>query len=328
MKKTLSIISGVAVSAALFWLAARRVDISAIAGILGGVRKAPLALIFFTVSGELILRGIKWSLLLAPAGPARAWDALRIEAAGLALNNVLPLRLGELARGTFGAEFFGIKILTVFATILAEKVLDMAALFTLSSAAAGITGIAGATAGPGYLGALLAAALAAVFFSGPLSSFLKKFPGLLRTWDSLGLGLKAFRSPWAAASIFLLALLQWFLNALNYYWLALSFDADKIITVPRSVLLSFTGAAASSAPGMPGYFGSFELALSAVLSAWGITKDAAFAYAAAAHLLTYLIITAAGLFFLYQMGQSLGRTWAKFSDKVLKTPGRGKIYAP
>jgi uncharacterized membrane protein YbhN (UPF0104 family) len=79
------------------------------------------------------------------------------------------------------------------------------------------------------------------------------------------------------------------------------------------VLLSFTGAAASSAPGMPGYFGSFELAVSAVLRAWGVPRETALAYAAASHLLPYLLITAAGLFFIYGLGRSLGQVWTRFS---------------
>ncbi len=321
MKKKLSIIAGLAISAALLWLAFRRVDFYAIAAILGGIRKAPLILVLFTVCCELIVRGIKWSLLLAPAGPARVWDAIRIETAGLALNNVLPLRLGELARGAFGAEFFAINIVTVFSTILAEKVLDMAALFTLSAAAARITGIAGGAAGRGLIWALLIAALAAaVFFNRPPSAFIQRFPGLRKIRDSLALGLKAFRSPAAATVIFALALLQWFLNALNYYWLALAFGTENTITIAKSVLLSFTGAAASSTPGMPGYFGNFELAVSAVLTTWGTSKEVALLYATTAHILSYLIITAAGLFFLYQMGHSLGKLWSRFS---VQPPGVG-----
>ncbi|MCX5785310.1 MAG: lysylphosphatidylglycerol synthase transmembrane domain-containing protein [Elusimicrobia bacterium] len=321
MKKKLCIIAGLAISAVLLWLACRRVDFYSLAVIMRGVRPLPLILVLFTVLSELIIRGVKWSLLLAPSGPARPWDALRLEAAGLALNNVLPLRLGDISRGAFGAEFFRTNIFTVFSTILAEKALDLAALFVLSAAAAEISGVMVIIPGHGLFWALAIAVLAAaaVLFStntghGRFSASLKRFPGLEKTLNSLTLGLKALKSPASAAAIFSLALLQWFMNALNYYWLARAFEIEKTVTVSKSVLLSFTGAAASSAPGMPGYFGSFELAVSAVLAAWGISKETALAYAAASHILSYLIITAAGLFFLYQMEQSLSEIWLKFSD--------------
>jgi len=324
MKQKLSITAGLAISAALLWLACRRVDFPALAAILENIKPAPLLLVLFTVCAELLVRGIKWRLLLAPAGPARAWDALRLEAAGLALNNVLPLRLGDLARGAFAANFFRINIAAVFSTILAEKALDFAALLLLSSAAAALGGIAPNSAGQRGLFLVPAAiALAALHLAarrGLSSARLKRAPRLKRTLDGLALGLKAFASPLAAAAIFSLALLQWFLNALNYYWLALAFGAQSTITLSKSVLLSFTGAAASSAPGMPGYFGSFELAVSAALMAWGIGREAALAYAAAAHVFSYLIITAAGLFFISRMGYSPGKVWAEFS--ALRSAGK------
>jgi uncharacterized membrane protein YbhN (UPF0104 family) len=81
------------------------------------------------------------------------------------------------------------------------------------------------------------------------------------------------------------------------------------VNVTKSVLLSFTGAAASSAPGMPGYFGSFELGISAVLTTWGINRETALAYAATTHILSYLVVTAAGVCFAYQMGHALGKIW-------------------
>jgi uncharacterized membrane protein YbhN (UPF0104 family) len=149
MKKKLTIAASLAIGAGLFWLACRQVNLHALAGILWNVKPGPLLLVCLTVSTELAIRGIKWSLLLAPAGKARVWDVLRIEAAGLALNNVLPLRLGDVVRGTFAADFLKINIVTVFSTILAEKALDLAALFVLSSAAAALSGIAAAGTGRG-----------------------------------------------------------------------------------------------------------------------------------------------------------------------------------
>lgn len=312
MKKKASILGGLAFSAALLWLAFRRVDARALAAVFSGVAPAYLGLVALTVLGELLLRGLKWSLLLAPAGRARFFDAFRIETAGLALNNILPLRLGELARAAFGAEFFRINLLTVLATILAEKALDMAALLLLAFAAAGAGGLPAWLTGRGGLWPFLAIAAAAALLAAWALARAGKFSGLRPALEKLGLGLKAFRNPAAAAGIFSLALLQWLLNALNYYWLALAFGAGTI-GLRQSVILSFTGAAASSAPGMPGYFGGFELAVSAVASAWGLGRDAALAYALAAHLAPYFVITAAGIFFIYSMGHSLTGIWSKFA---------------
>ncbi len=317
MKKIISIFAGLALSAALLWFAFREADLGAILAVLAGVKTAPLALVVLTVTGELAVRGLKWSLLLAPAREVRPWDAARLETAALALNNLLPLRLGELARAAYGSELFNLHISTVLATILAEKALDLAALFALAGAAAAFGGFAFSL--PGWRPALaVAAGLGLLFLAS--RRFAARSPRLKRTAQDLALGLKALRSPAAAAGVFALSLFQWLLNALNYYWLALAFGLSPAASLPRSVLLSFTGAAASSAPGMPGYFGSFELAVSAVLGSWGIARETALAYAAASHMLPYLVITAAGLFFIYNLGRSLGQVWARFAGLQTDMP--------
>lgn len=308
MKKIFSITAGLAVSAALLWLAFRSADPRALAAVFAGLSAGPLLLILITVLGELALRGLKWKLLLDPAGKVRFWDAAKIETAGLALNNILPLRLGELARAAFGSELFGISAITVLATILAEKVLDMAALLMLAFAAAGAGGLPGWLSGGRAWAALAAAAAILLILLGRAG----RSGRIAQTADKLKLGLAALKSPGRAAGVLTLAVLQWLLNALNYYWLGLAFKAGGI-GLPESILLSFTGAAASSAPGMPGYFGGFELAVSTVASAHGLQKDAALAYALGAHLASYFIITAAGVLFIYTMGQSLGGVWSKFS---------------
>lgn len=324
MKRILSIATGLAVSAAFLWLACLHVDFNALAAILGGIEPAPLLLVGIGVCAELLIRGIKWRLLLAPSGPVRAWDTTRIETVGLALNNVLPLRLGEVARAAFAVDFFKMPLATIISTILAEKALDFAALLLLAAMAAAANGIALPVAGRGPLIPVVAitlTALALLVTSAAASGRLAGHPRLQRTFKSLKFGLTAFTSPFAAACVCSLALLQWFINSLNYYWITLAFGMNSV-SVSKSVLLSFTGAAASSAPGMPGYFGSFELGVSALLTAWGINREAALAYAATAHISSYLVVTAAGLFFIYQMGQSLGKIWEEFSAKK---PEGGRI---
>ncbi len=311
MKKILTIAGGTLLGAAFLWLAARNVDLARLAALISAASPAPLALMIFTVACELAIRGVKWSLLMRPAGRTRAWDAARLEAAALALNNVLPLRLGELARAAYGAEFFNINILTIASTIAAEKILDIAALLTLALLAAGASVL---SSGPvNWRTAAIAAALLAIALAS-LRPLAARYPRLRRALDHLLLGLKALGRPGDAALVYLLALLQWCFNALNYYWVALALGLGAAITPLRCALLSFTGAAGSSVPGMPGYFGSFELAVASVAQTWGVSREQGLAYAALGHIMSYLITTAIGLFFLYQLGHSLGAIWRRFSS--------------
>lgn len=313
MKHKISIIAGLLISAALLWAAARQVDLRQLAEIFARANVLLLLPIVLTVSAELVLRAIKWRLLLAPAAKVRAWDTLRLETAALALNNILPLRLGELARGAYGADLFSLPIATVFSTILAEKALDLAALLALAGAAAAagaVPGLGGMRSLPAFAAVLLLAAAAGFAIK---SGRLKNWPRLRQAWAQLGLGLQALGRPGSAAALLALAVLQWFFNSLGYYFTARALGLGEAVGLARGAAMAVTGAAASSVPGMPGYFGSVEFAVTTLMKAWGIPAGLSFACAAGAHMAAYLTITAAGLFFIYGMGRSLGQVWAGFA---------------
>ncbi|MBI4802648.1 MAG: flippase-like domain-containing protein [Elusimicrobia bacterium] len=345
MKTKLSILIGLLVSAALLYFAFRNVDFRKLCVIYGGVNNIFIIPIAAVIMLELFLRGLRWKLLLDPGArhpfrgikpqvdtalavsPAvRVWDAFRLETAGLALNNILPLRLGEIMRGTSGAGFFQIPMMTVFATILVERALDTIVLFALFAAAAGLGGVTGGLgAYSGYFWTLLgglAAVIAALIFIDEItaqrffSGFFGKFPRVKKGLANLALGIKAFHSFKTGCAVIALAILQWLLDALNFYLVALAFGIEGVINLYKCVVVLFTTAMAASIPGVPGYFGNFEFAVARVLNTWGVADEVGFAFAAYIHMLTYLIVTVLGLIFVYQMGQSLGKVWAQFRGKT------------
>lgn len=325
MKTKVSIAGGLIVSAVLLYFAFRNIDFGRLAEIYSRVSPLVVIPVFFVVAAEMFFRGLRWKLLLDPARPVRLWDALRLEAAGLALSNVLPLRLGEIVRGTFGAGLFGIPVVTVFATILVERALDtvvLVILFALAVRFGGITG--GFTSYGGYfwalLGGIVAGLLVLVFIDEIMthrffSGFFNKFPRVAGGLGHLALGVKAFHSFRTAAALVALAACQWLLDVLNFYIVARAFGISDVVYGFKCVILLFSAAVAASIPGMPGYFGNFEFAIAKVAGSWGVDKEVAFAYASCVHVISYVIVTAAGMVFVYQMGQSLGKVWAQFSGK-------------
>ena len=316
----------------LLYLAFRDINFGKLLAIYSHVDQRVIIPVFFVTLLELFFRGLRWKLLLDPAGRVRFRDAFRLESAALALSNILPLRLGEAARGTFGAGLFGIPVMTVFATILVERALDLVTLVILFMIAARLGGLTGGFLNYGaffwpLLGIFLFGLLALIFIDEimahrQLSGLFAKFPRTSRLLGQLALGARAFRSLKTAAAITALGVLQWLMDALNLYILAWAFSLTGIVGAYKAVALLFTGAVAVSLPGMPGYFGNFEFALAGILGSWGVNKDVAFAYAAFGHVLSYLIFTTLGLVFVYQMGQSLGSVWARFSGKAAATPSR------
>lgn len=322
MKAKLYIIAGFAVGALLLFFAFRGVDFRGLLRIYSSVRAVFIVPFVLTALAELVLRAARWRLLLVPSGKVRLRDAFRLQAAGLALNNILPLRLGEIARATFGAGLFRIPVLTVLATILVERALDVLALFLLFAAAARLGGIGGAAAYGGLMWTLFAgvlAAIAALIFADELiahrwfSGFFARFPRLRGLFERVAMGVKGFHSFRNGALIMLLAVGQWLLDALNCWWMGLAFGLGSTLDAFKCMALVFTGAVSASVPGMPGYFGNYEFALMKVMYSWGVPKETGFAYASYMHVLGYLLITVLGVVFVYQMGHSLDRVWKNFS---------------
>jgi glycosyltransferase 2 family protein len=322
MKAKISIAAGMLISLGLFWLALRNIDPAQTLALFRQAQLRWLAPLFVLIVTGLGLRGLRWKLLLDPARPVRLWDTFRLQAAGLALNNVLPLRLGEVFRGTAGAKLFDIPLATVFATIIVERALDVLVLFSMLLAAAAFGGTSSARfLNMSYLwpvAAGLAGGVAALVFADEISThrffagFFDRFPRLKKLFAQLALGVRAFHSPFTGLLVFFTALAQWTLEALGFVLMARSFALEEIVTMAKGVVLIFTAALACSVPGMPGYFGNFEATIAEVLKTWGVPGETGLAMAAYGHIFGYLVVTTLGLIFAYQMGHSVGRIWAQF----------------
>src|SRR5687768_5136742 len=80
------------------------------------------------------MRAWRWQWLLAPIGPTRFRDAFRAAVLGFAASFLLPARAGEVIRPYLLARREGLKASAAFATIILERVLDMATVLLLFGA--------------------------------------------------------------------------------------------------------------------------------------------------------------------------------------------------
>ncbi|PIU32887.1 MAG: hypothetical protein COT06_00295, partial [Syntrophobacteraceae bacterium CG07_land_8_20_14_0_80_61_8] len=110
-----------------------------------------------------------------------------------------------------------------------------------------------------------------------LSGLFKKFPRLTSGLGHLALGVRAFHSFKTAGAVVALAVLQWFMDALNFYIVARAFGIENVIDGFKCMVLLFSVAAAASIPGVPGGFGNFEFAITKVAGSWGVDSETAFA---------------------------------------------------
>src|SRR3982750_480815 len=111
-------------------------------------RADPVLLLLATVLTALTyaIRALRWQSLLAPIGPTRYLVAFETTVIGFAANSLIPGRVGEVLRPYLLARREALNATSAFATIILERVLDLAtvlmlfALFVFGSASATISG--------------------------------------------------------------------------------------------------------------------------------------------------------------------------------------------
>jgi glycosyltransferase 2 family protein len=70
------------------------------------------------------LQGIRWSLLLRPIGKLGRGRATQAIYAGLFVNEVLPMRVGEAVRARLASQWLGVPLLRVLPSLAVERLFD------------------------------------------------------------------------------------------------------------------------------------------------------------------------------------------------------------
>ena len=327
-KQIASAVAAIGVTLLFLWMALRKVEFAALGTALYEAHWIWLVPMIAIMCLDLLVRALRWRVLLSRARkePAPVWTLFKLEAIGLAVNNVLFLRLGEIARSALAARRLGISMLASLASVAIERALDVAALLTIFICAARVApGIVPRQVIVGSMlvlgGAILALGLLAVAESsvapgGVIERALRRWPKVHGLVAQLALGAAVLRSPAAAAQAVVLSLILWSVDAALYWAGAYALGLQHLMDYPRSVLTLSWAGASSAIPAAPGAIGTFEAVVASILAKLGAGPDAAFAYALVTHMVMYLFVTVLGLFFLSREGVSL----AQLREEVDKRP--------
>jgi len=71
-----------------------------------------------------VFQAVRWRALLAPEGSLQPWRAGQAIYAGLFLNEVTPLRLGEVVRAYLVSRWMGLRVAVVVPSMLVERLID------------------------------------------------------------------------------------------------------------------------------------------------------------------------------------------------------------
>ena len=298
----------------------------------------PAVLVYFA---SFYARAVRWRYVLGPFARVGANRLYPVIMVGYMANNVLPMRLGEVARSYYLSTREPVRASTALATIVIERVFDgLTLLFFLAAAALflPVPGLADrmadsvsvpvwllaiAVIAP-FVGVLFLMVSAAVYpdvflrvarfltkcATGKLPErFGRRAYGLTQRFID---GFQGLHRPSKLAAVFGLSLPVWVLEGAAYYIVALGFDLQvdfDSLGLMIAAMLVLTSAAnlATSIPSSQGSVGPFEFFAVLSLEFLGVASGVASAYAIVLHVTLLLPPIVAGLLHLAASSVTLGQ---------------------
>jgi uncharacterized membrane protein YbhN (UPF0104 family) len=269
-----------------------------------------LAVALAMLAVDYALRVLRWWVLVAALAPGLAPGRCAGPLfAGLALNNVLPMRLGDVARGALFTRELGLGASAIFATLMLERLIDLLVLLVVfalgtqmvpaaqidqavvhaagKGAAAGAVTVVMVIALPGTLAALV-------------SALARRLPGPLArvfAWiANLFAAVARLRAPRVLGPALVLSLAAWGFELAVFVAVARAVTLDCGALVPPFAVAA--GSLATLVPSTPGHIGPFDLACMKALETCGVPAPAAFAFDVVVHALMLGPLTLAGLSWL------------------------------
>ena len=262
-------------------------------------------------------RAVRWRFLLKPLGSFSSIRLFPLIIIGMLVNNVLPARLGIVARAYILGEKERISKMAIGGTMVVEQISDGVTLILFAAIISFFVPLEGllqqviyVTAGL-FIGALV---LCSVLVSSPrlaratINVVLRFLPSRLRVrtehWLLLLIeGLGIMRSPGQFLIAFVLAALVWLCEAGLFYMVGFAFDLGLPFYV---YLLAMSVANLAWVLLMTqGGLGPFDYALQQTLIAFSVTVGVASSYALVLHALILLLTVPLGFVFLWTENLSL-----------------------
>ena len=292
---------GLVISAVALVLVFRTVDVGAAWQTLKTAQPQWIVLLFGFVILDVLLRAVRWRVLLAPIAPIPTSTTLASLNVGYLANNVLPARLGEVVRAHDLGRRTGVSRSAILGTIVIERVVDTLVVVAIASIAILVLSVRGIVASAVLVGlavtALLVVAVAAGIAAHRLpgaarvAAFLDRWPQVRASLTRLREGLAVASDARTVGIAVGLSLASWSCTVLAFAAAAQAVGVEP--TIGQAALLAAGTNLATAIPAGPGYVGTFELAVVTIAGSVGIDKEAALAFGLLVHLAT-LIVTSAG----------------------------------
>ncbi len=310
------ILVGVGVSALFLVLLLRQVDGEELRTSVSQVTPSWIALALALFGASVWVRAQRWAAILRPITSLSQTEAASLMTIGLAANNVLPARTGEIVRAVLLKRQRGISGFAVLATILVERILDG---LVLAMFLAGTIALAGGTTPLQIFAALVGSAflvltgIIVLLATRPvvglrLTGFaVRLLPARLRTraegWaERFMSGLAPMRTGRSWFVVTSLTTISWSLEALGCWAVGQAFGLGLDV----GIYFGVCGAAnlSMAAPSTSGGIGPYEYFAREVVGRFGVGAATGTAYALVLHASVLVPVAIIGLLLIWR--QDLG----------------------
>ncbi|MEO6279337.1 lysylphosphatidylglycerol synthase transmembrane domain-containing protein [Roseateles sp.] len=303
------LIAGLCLSVA-WWFA----DRTALQRAMASIRPVWLGLAMAALAAGYACRVRRWHRMLKPSNERLRWTQCAGPLlAGMALNNLLPLRAGDVMRAVSFQRPLGVPTAVLIASLAAERLLDVMALFAICAVVLTTFAQVAIQEAVSWSLAVLAAVVVTVLVllvafprhweerrvaaGGPTSTFVPVIVRrALRVAADALLEFRLMVSGGAWAALAAWTMLAWAFEGVVFWAVARSMPE---LPVPMGAWLALPLATlATMVPGGPGHVGTFDLGAMQAMTLVGNDPGGALAYALLAHLTLWAPVTAAGVGYL------------------------------
>lgn len=285
-------------------------------------RFAPAAGLVLAIS--IVARAVAWRAILG--NKVSFGKTFLTINEGYLLNTFLPFRLGEVGRTLLMSSTTGLSFWEVLATVLVERIFDIAIMSGLLLATIPfVIGAEWALQAASVSGALVLVGFAVLYGVArnpdrTLNLFARVFARLPKVaafgrdkLTAILSGLSALTDLRRFLTVFFWMLACWALNVLWYFILLCGFLPD-----PHFLWAAFTVGMTGlgvAVPSSPGFIGVLEGSIVFGLTSFGVAEGVALAYAVVSHAVYFVVTVTFGLIGLARDGESLSTLYLRIRQR-------------
>lgn len=277
----------------------------------------------------LILKGIRWRILLSPQKKESFRRAVSLYSAGQILNIVMPVLTGQVGRLILFARKEGLRKTVIFSTIVLEILFDAATLIIFVF----FTSLAFAFPEEYRSLSYIISGITVVIIIGLYMTLHNqhrleevgrrhlraRWPGIYiavkKFIRSFTKGIELLRSSQHICGSLLISLVIWACHMLVIFFLIRSFGFELPLAAAAVVMIVNT--VVLMVPITPGNAGTFEVAVSASLAAFSTGRSDAVLFSLALHLIDLLPIFTLGMTFIHYDRTTLKEIKTRHADEVI-----------